>query len=217
MFALGSVSAWAFGWDALVAIGTLGLAASTIVLALKTAALAGATATDVAAQDRPVLVPALQSDVAYDVDRFDAVIVNAGKGVALDIQASVSSAGQTTAADTWNKAALAPGADVKLHFAGVFFIRADPVVLHLQYRDIADNAHTSEIVVDFYKDPRTGNGHRRYADTLIDEIRQTSRLQRSPDVTSFSRQTEDHPAARPLVTDYVRNWRSERGHRWVLK
>jgi hypothetical protein len=110
MTVVGSMSAWAFGWDALVAIGTLGLAAATITLALKTAALAGATATDVAAQDRPVLVLALRTDLEYKVDAFEAEIVNAGKGVGLDIQASAISAGQTTAADTWNKAALAPGA-----------------------------------------------------------------------------------------------------------
>ena len=65
--ALGSVSPWSFGWDALVALGTLALAGSTIFLALRTAALARSTATDVAAQDRPVLVPAHELDLKYEL------------------------------------------------------------------------------------------------------------------------------------------------------
>lgn len=57
-----ATGAWTFGWDALVAIGTLALAATTVLvagftyrLASKTSELAAATQADVAAQFRPVV------------------------------------------------------------------------------------------------------------------------------------------------------------------
>ncbi|MDP9227405.1 MAG: hypothetical protein M3P18_26875 [Actinomycetota bacterium] len=48
---------WAFGWDALVAIGTLALAGVTYVLARATRRLARETAEEVRGQTRPVVVP----------------------------------------------------------------------------------------------------------------------------------------------------------------
>lgn len=51
------VDPWAFGWDALVAFGTLALAAVTFLLAWSTRRLAVETATEVQAQWRPILVP----------------------------------------------------------------------------------------------------------------------------------------------------------------
>lgn len=66
-----NVSAWAWGWDALVALGTLLLAAGTGILALFTARLATRTselaqesAADLRAQWRPFLLP------AGDVDSY---------------------------------------------------------------------------------------------------------------------------------------------------
>jgi len=48
---------WAFGWEALVAIGTLLLASATFILARSTRQLARETAVEVEAQWRPILVP----------------------------------------------------------------------------------------------------------------------------------------------------------------
>jgi len=49
---------WAFGWDAFVAIGTLALAVVTFVLVLLTRKLAKASAAELRAQWRPVILPA---------------------------------------------------------------------------------------------------------------------------------------------------------------
>jgi hypothetical protein len=48
--------AWTFGWEALVALGTIGLAAVTAGLALSTRSVARATASELRASWRPVLV-----------------------------------------------------------------------------------------------------------------------------------------------------------------
>jgi hypothetical protein len=50
---------WEFGWDALVAIGTIGLAGVTGTLAYMTWRLARSTAAEARAQTRPVLIPGL--------------------------------------------------------------------------------------------------------------------------------------------------------------
>jgi hypothetical protein len=49
-------SAWEFGWEALVAIGTLGLALATAVLAWSTRRVAQATQAELSASWRPVLM-----------------------------------------------------------------------------------------------------------------------------------------------------------------
>src|SRR5947207_1820977 len=48
-------SAWAFGWEALVALGTIGLALATTVLAWSTRRVAQATQAEISASWRPVL------------------------------------------------------------------------------------------------------------------------------------------------------------------
>lgn len=52
-----AASSWTFGWEALVAIGTLTLASGTLFLAWATRRLATQTALEVQSQWRPILVP----------------------------------------------------------------------------------------------------------------------------------------------------------------
>jgi hypothetical protein len=99
----------------------------------------------------------------------------------------------------------------------VFLGHPDALVVHLQYRDIANNAHTSEIIVDFYRDPRSGNGSRRYADTIIDGVSGSSSTSRQPNADAPPGEHEDHPASSALATDYIQSWKKKRARRWVLK
>ena len=92
---------WEFGWDALVAIGTLTLAGVTGILAAvtsrmasKTSDLATETAEDVRSGVRPVLIdaagrakPTLSMDGSVDVGTLTLSVGNAGRGPALNVYA----------------------------------------------------------------------------------------------------------------------------------
>jgi hypothetical protein len=76
-----------WGWDALVAIGTIALAAGTFLLALSTRRAAKASAEDVRAQWRPVVVPSAEFD-----DEFEELAIkvhNVGRGAAYYIDAAL--------------------------------------------------------------------------------------------------------------------------------
>jgi hypothetical protein len=80
-----------WGWDALVAIGTIALALGTFVLALSTRRAAKASAEDVRSQWRPVIVPGSSVDVEFDED-FEVMIIvvrNVGRGAAYYIDAAL--------------------------------------------------------------------------------------------------------------------------------
>lgn len=204
-------SAWAFGWDTMIAIGTFCLAIATVALAWKTAKLARASAEDVAAQDRPVLVPAPEAGSApnpdYTADSLSVEIVNAGRGAALDVHALVMSKDVSTAASPWNKAAIPAGERTKLSFQGVEMI-SHSVTVHLQYRDIADKVHTSDIIMDREQDERSNELHLRFADTVVDAG--------GPDV-QLPASAEAHPASRAVATEWIRRRWLRYKRRWLLK
>jgi hypothetical protein len=86
------MSSWEFGWEALVAIGTLTLAFFTWRLARQTGDLARETANEVRSNARPVLVAAAGTGARLEVggpsDRDYGTLVipvrNAGRGPALN-------------------------------------------------------------------------------------------------------------------------------------
>ncbi|MFC8263868.1 hypothetical protein ACFUNF_41295 [Streptomyces sp. NPDC057291] len=93
---------WEFGWDALVAIGTLVLAAFTWRLAARTRQLAKETAADQRAQWRPVLIPHHNTPEELDsgnpspavkfkrvAEDLSVYVRNAGRGPALHVRAQL--------------------------------------------------------------------------------------------------------------------------------
>lgn len=81
-----------WGWDALVAIGTLTLAAATMLLAWSTQRAAKATALDVSTQWRPAIVPGVEAELIYTPDERLAMVRvrNAGRGPAFHVEAALS-------------------------------------------------------------------------------------------------------------------------------
>jgi hypothetical protein len=151
-----SIDAWTFGWDALVAIGTLALAAVTGVLALMTWRLASSTAAEMRSQARPVLIPGLGGDVrgavTSDALRYDPqqrqLIVNlrnAGNGPALFVRVALEPSGNSP--NSGPLAAMASGDEVQFVFAGEPESRIRWQVL-LDYRDLAGRTYASAVLIE---------------------------------------------------------------------
>lgn len=147
------VGGWDWGWDSLVAIGTLTLAFATGYLALKTKLLADQTADEVASQTRPVLVPAQRADgprvpLIFNTRNLEleVQIRNSGRGPALDVQATLDG----LAPQTWHKAAISPNTSERLTFESVPLLQEGEAAktLSLQYRDLAGREFESRILID---------------------------------------------------------------------
>jgi hypothetical protein len=186
-----------WGWNTFVALGTLLLAISTGVLAwitravatktglvankthelaqetkqlaVETKRMASATASEVAAQHRPILVtqpgrllPAVRAALAQAgrIDRSErpcgfnrndqlwVALYNSGPGPALDIKALLDEhEGAPRTASPWDSGALPSGG-----VARIFFDATTPpqttVIITVNYRDIADKVYTSSIVLE---------------------------------------------------------------------
>jgi hypothetical protein len=143
-------SAWAFGWDALVAIGTLCLAGVTLWLVITTRRLARSTSDEVRAQWRPAILPGRQgADPAIDFNeaehRLRVRVRNAGSGPALYIRTHLEPG--STSPDHWSLAALGPDDEVVLTFTGVYQ-NPTPAQLLFDYRDLGGRQYSSELVID---------------------------------------------------------------------
>jgi hypothetical protein len=92
-----AVSPWEFGWEALVAIGTLLLALATAYLAFRTATLAKTSETEVRAQWRPMILPGSPSGNALQYIKHQSLlrvrVQNAGRGPALHIRTHLEPGG----------------------------------------------------------------------------------------------------------------------------
>jgi hypothetical protein len=126
---------WEFGWDALVAIGTLTLAAVTGILAAitsrmasKTSDLATETAEDVRSGIRPALIdaagrakPTLTMDGSVDVGTITVSVGNAGRGPALNVYAYAFAASKAFAKRTLTVMVgnIAPGESATIKLADV--------------------------------------------------------------------------------------------------
>jgi len=77
--------------------------------------------------------------------------------------------------------------------------------------------HTSVIIVDSAMDERTGNGTRRYGDTIVDGVSDPGRPR--PRTTALQPPVErtDHPASHATGTEALQAWRRKRARRCVLK
>ncbi|MFF4227989.1 hypothetical protein [Streptomyces sp. NPDC001820] len=157
---------WGMGWEALVALGTLILAAFTAVLARFTFGLASRTrelanvgAADQRAQWRPVLLPA-GDRLAYEHFSVDGIwydttgqvlgisITNAGRGPALHVrvQLELAAAGGGISPNNWSLGALAPGEVQLLRFDNTP-LGPQGAQLLLDYRDLADRPHTTACTI----------------------------------------------------------------------
>lgn len=141
------IATWNWGWDSLVAIGTLALAAGTVGVMIFTARLASRTAQDIAGQHRPFVTTAPGSGAAFIPASAELVlsVFNTGPGPALDVQATVG----PIAASPWNKGAIPSGHETGLlRFAGVPTPQPkDRVTVELAYRDIGGHRYLSSIVL----------------------------------------------------------------------
>lgn len=144
-------SAWTFGWEALVALGTLGLAGATAFLAWLTRRVAAASAADVRAQWRPVLLPGEGPVVvAASRDGVKVPIRNAGRGPALFVRTTLDPLGASP--ENWSLGAVAPGDEVELTFRNVHVSGPHYQVL-LDYRDISSRMFSTAIVLDLQGTP----------------------------------------------------------------
>ena len=96
MVAVAVTAPWEFGWDALVALGTIGLALFTAGLAWSTRSLAAASAEDQRAQWRPLVIAAPDNEVGVSTDPdgrpvLSVAVRNVGRGPAFAVQAQVRS------------------------------------------------------------------------------------------------------------------------------
>jgi hypothetical protein len=142
-------------WEAIVALGTLILALATVWLASSTRGVARATAQEVAAQWRPVLLPGRRGQegtgyadqpLVYDAGTtwLSVSIRNAGRGPALFVRVLLDPDNASPA--DWNLGALAPGDEEQLVFRGID--RFDgPKQLLLDYRDLAGKQFASALVL----------------------------------------------------------------------
>jgi hypothetical protein len=139
-----------------VAIGTIGLAAVTFGLALTTRRLAKATADEVRAQWRPVLVPGTNGTpftplatrpLVYDrANRWLYVSVrNAGRGPALHVRVLLTPENQSP--DHWSLGSISPGDEVQLRFSAMHRFDVGKQLL-LDYRDLGGRAYSSVLVLD---------------------------------------------------------------------
>jgi hypothetical protein len=145
---------WEFGWDALVAIGTLTLATVTGALAYVTWRLARSSAAEARSQARPALIPGVggrrpgiitTAPLAYSEDgALVASIRNAGRGPALFVRVSLEPSGNSPAHGPL--AAMAPGDEVQLSFPSEKGKVRWQVLL--DYRDLAGRTYATAILIE---------------------------------------------------------------------
>jgi hypothetical protein len=151
---MAEVGPWTFGWDALVAVGTLSLAAVTGGLAFLTWRLAAATAAEARSQARPALIPAQEYDDPRTLAPLEhraasgelhVSIRNAGRGPALFVRVALEPTGDSPTSGPL--AAMAAGDVVRLAFS-VEARPPDRWQVLLDYRDLAGRTYSSAIVIE---------------------------------------------------------------------
>lgn len=149
-------SAFTWGWDSLVAIGTLALAAGTAWLAWQTRAMARASRDDERAQWRPALAPSQTGDVEYDdtSGQMAFEVRNVGRGPAFGIGAQLRSGkrplGASHPSGPGRATALAPGESFTLRCRITDpdrRIRGMVIEAEISYYDITERWHRSIFTV----------------------------------------------------------------------
>jgi hypothetical protein len=146
------MSAWTFGWEALVAAGTLLLAGGTFVLAKSTRRLAAESAQEVQAQSRPIIVPSEGSlrvfrQAPSQGHKVELVLRNVGPGPALEVKI-VEGGGRMPWWTSPDIAVVASGEEYDLHLpfydvAGAGDYTSD--ALTVQYQDLAGLSYSTEM------------------------------------------------------------------------
>jgi hypothetical protein len=147
---------WDWGWDALVALGTLALALATFALAIGTFLTARAAGQEVRAKWRPVIVPAADAEVDWieDDELVVLAIRNIGEGGAFDVDAGLDLGGSIVPAspvahgetEPTNFAALPPGESLTVHFTHVDEKPTSAAVV-IDYSDLTGHRYGSRIEV----------------------------------------------------------------------
>jgi hypothetical protein len=149
---LATTGPWTWGWDS---VATIALAVATFLVvvfasrqAAKTAALAKATADDVAGQHRPIITTLPERSATFAADgTVEVHIYNAGPGPALNVNAVLNGLdNQKFEPEEWSKGALPPGIEFPLKFSNV--PRPGPqqtFAVDVSYRDVSSRSYTSSI------------------------------------------------------------------------
>jgi hypothetical protein len=97
-----------WGWDALVAIGTIGLALGTFLLAWSSRTAALRAAEDIRSQWRPALIPGDSAEPSCSLSELEeeefvlaVEVVNVGRGAAYDIDAGLDLGNFVVPASLW--------------------------------------------------------------------------------------------------------------------
>ncbi|MFM9700383.1 hypothetical protein [Streptomyces europaeiscabiei] len=166
-------NAWAWGWDALVALGTLllalgtaGLAAFTASLASRTRQLASDAEADLRAQWRPLLLPAqdVEAGGAFSWENVSQIlgeeqpvgdlvvhVSNVGRGPALHVRVQLEADGTpgSISPENWAVGAMAHGEVRKLKFTRFTWHSAVQVLF--DYRDLAGRYYSTAVVITAVK------------------------------------------------------------------
>jgi hypothetical protein len=165
---------WTFGWDALVAIGTLSLAAGTGWLAWTTRKVARADLESLRAQWRPMLLPYGEPTFTSDAETGSWTglisVQNRGRGPALYVRATLDPA--NVSPDHWSLGAISPDEARELRFGALPMLDVRYQLL-LDYRDLAGHSYSSALVIDFPasptpEEPRFAEG--RFYDVKLLEV-----------------------------------------------
>jgi hypothetical protein len=145
--------AWAFGWEALAAIGTLALALATTALAWTTRRLAQESAADLRSQWRPLLVPGERTGAlrySREALKLQVPIRNSGRGPALFVRTLLDPDGSSPA--NWSLGSVAPGDEVTLVFEGVYPVDPPRRQVLADYRDLSERTYSTSIVIEGFPD-----------------------------------------------------------------
>jgi hypothetical protein len=145
---ISAASSWEFGWEALVAIGTLALALVTFLLVLRTSRLAKWSETDVRAQWRPVILPDVESGYPISYNESQGVLTlrihNGGRGPALYVRINVEPGGISPYQAPIS--ALAAGGHLELIFRDVPKLDSGAQIL-FDYRDLTDRTYSTSMTM----------------------------------------------------------------------
>jgi len=144
-----------WGWDAVIAIGTLALAAGTFLLALSTWRSARASAEDVRSQWRPAIAPGREADVKFEEDAIWIRVRNVGRGAAYYVDAALGIGDYYVPADEFgsgrkgigNLAVLSPGEELGLSF-GISDGRPASAEVLIDYADLNGRPYSTRIEID---------------------------------------------------------------------
>lgn len=153
---------FAWGWDALVAIGTLALAFGTVFLAWGTRQVARATGEEIRSQWRPVIAPGADVEVEYLEEggvtgKGVAILAiqNIGRGAAYAVDAGLDLGETVVPVSPWglvdseprNLTALPSQDSCDLYFDSLD-VRPGRSVLVIDYQDLNGRRYASRIQID---------------------------------------------------------------------